>query len=375
MESGFYMSLMIGPGVPIPATREVVEALTSAQVSVNGTSRSSFQLTFALSKQSMLARTLLPAGYFDFPARVILTVTVRGTPQVICDGVVTRQEVTPSNQPGQSTLTITGDDLSALMDLVDLTQVFKYPCMPAEAQVAVILARYAAFGIVPMIVPSPFVDIPIPIEKIPSHQGTDYNHVKMLASQTGYVFYVDPGPAPGANVAYWGPEIRWWLVQPALTTNMDAHSNVDSLTFGYDMTSGTIYYINIQERNSGLAVPLPLPDVGILRPPLAAKRAIPFHFEALDDVAKETVPRALAVGLAKAAQSGDVVNGSGQLDVVRYGRVLCARQLVGVRGAGLPYDGVYYVKSVTHKIKRGEYKQGFTLTREGVWPTTSRVPS
>ena len=36
-----------------------------------------------------------------------------------------------------------------------------------------------------------------------------------------------------------------------------------------------------------------------------------------------------------------------------------SRQLVGVRGAGLPFDGLYYVKSVTHDIKRGEYKQSF----------------
>ena len=44
--------------------------------------------------------------------------------------------------------------------------------------------------------------------------------------------------------------------------------------------------------------------------------------------------------------------------------MLKARGLVGVRGAGPAFDGLYYVKSVTHSIKRGEYKQSFTLTRE-----------
>ena len=52
--------------------------------------------------------------------------------------------------------------------------------------------------------------------------------------------------------------------------------------------------------------------------------------------------------------------------MLRYGRVLKARQLVGVRGAGMAFDGLYYVKSVTHTIKRGEYKQSFTLTRNGL---------
>ena len=57
------------------------------------------------------------------------------------------------------------------------------------------------------------------------------------------------------------------------------------------------------------------------------------------------------IGLAKASQWAEAVTGNGELDVVRYGSVLKARQLVGVRGAGLAYDGLYYVKSVTHKIK------------------------
>ena len=37
-----------------------------------------------------------------------------------------------------------------------------------------------------------------------------------------------------------------------------------------------------------------------------------------------------------------------------------------LRGAGYTHDGSYYVKSVTHNISKGQYKQSFTLTREGV---------
>jgi len=59
--------------------------------------------------------------------------------------------------------------------------------------------------------------------------------------------------------------------------------------------------------------------------------------------------------------------------VTRYGGVLNARKLVGVRGSGPAFDGLYYVKSVTHKIKRGEYKQNFTLTRNGLVSTVPTV--
>ena len=43
-----------------------------------------------------------------------------------------------------------------------------------------------------------------------------------------------------------------------------------------------------------------------------------------------------------------------------------ARRLVGVRGVGFLLDGFYYVQRVTHRIKKGEYKQSFSLVREGL---------
>src|SRR6185369_3572814 len=71
--------------------------------------------------------------------------------------------------------------------------------------------------------------------------------------------------------------------------------------------------------------------------------------------------------------NADAVSGSGSLDVLRYGRILRSRQLVGVRGAGVAYDGLYYVNSVTHNLKRGEYKQSFSLSRDGLISQTPVV--
>jgi hypothetical protein len=68
------------------------------------------------------------------------------------------------------------------------------------------------------------------------------------------------------------------------------------------------------------------------------------------------------------------VTATGSVDVLRYGSVLKARQLVGVRGAGSAFDGLYYVKSVTSNFKPGEFKQNFTLTRNGLISTLPRVP-
>ena len=85
--------------------------------------------------------------------------------------------------------------------------------------------------------------------------------------------------------------------------------------------------------------------------------------------------QAIARGLAEASRTSDSVSGNGSLNVLRYGHVLKARSLVGVRGAGDAFNGLYYVKSVTHKIQRGEYKQDFSLTRNGLLSTVPRVPA
>jgi len=79
------------------------------------------------------------------------------------------------------------------------------------------------------------------------------------------------------------------------------------------------------------------------------------------------------IGMAKAAQWAEVVTARGELDVLRYGTVLKPRRLVGVRGAGTAYDGLYYVKNVTHKVKAGEYKQSFELSRNGLISTVPQV--
>ena len=84
----------------------------------------------------------------------------------------------------------------------------------------------------------------------------------------------------------------------------------------------------------------------------------------LKDTAKLSPMQALSRGLAEASHSADAVTGNGSLDVLRYGRILKARQLVGVRGVGPAYNGLYFVKTVTSKLKQGEFKQNFTLTRK-----------
>jgi hypothetical protein len=371
------LSLMIGPVVPLPVPREVGEALESVQVTHNTDAPSGFQLVFSLSSKSILNTLLLllpTMGPAVQVVRVVLTLVVNGTPSVLMDGMLTQQDVSPDVQTGKTTLTLTGKDISAAMDHVELSGI-PYPAMPANLRVMTILAKYAVFGLIPMVFPPIVPDVPIPIEEIPSQQGTDYQYVTQLACQVGYVFYVEPGPVPLTNTAYWGPEIKTGVPQPALNVNMDAHTNVESLSFSFDGLSSTLPIVLIQNRETKVTIPIPIPDLNPLQPPLGLTGLIPTKIEMLKDTAKMNPARAVMTGLAVASASSEAVKGTGTLDVLRYGRILKARGLVGVRGAGEAFDGLYFVKSVTHNLKRGEYKQNFSLTRNGLVSTVPKVPA
>jgi hypothetical protein len=138
------------------------------------------------------------------------------------------------------------------------------------------------------------------------------------------------------------------------------------LSFSFDGLQRKQVVARIQEPITKIAIDISLPDVSILAPPLALRQAPSLRVVPLEGAAKDHPIQAIAKGLAKVNESADAVTGSGQLNVLRYGRVLSPRGLVGVRGAGTGYDGLYYVKSVTHNIKPGEYTQSFSLSRNGL---------
>jgi hypothetical protein len=372
---GLYLSLFMGPMVPVPAPKAVVDALVSAQINTGG-ERSGFQLVFSMNKKSSIYQTLLPVGFMDTgTTRVILVCTVGGVPNVLIDGIVTRQEVNPSNDAGQSTITLTGEDLTVLMDVIQFP-LMRYPGMPIYARVNLIVAKYAMFGIAPVVIPPLFDDVPIPTDKIPSQNGSDLAYIKKLANDCGYIYYLVPGPVPGTNIFYFGPDVRIPIPQPALTVNMDANTNVESLTFSVDGLAKKIVIMTIMDPVTGkIPIPIPVPNVSLLRPPLGARLTAPMKIEYPPEGGNKNSIEAIALALAKASSTSEAVTASGTLNVLRYGRVLNAFQQVGVRGAGPTYDGLYYVRTVTHNIKRGEYKQSFTLSRDGLVSQTPVVPT
>lgn len=374
MLKGVNLTLMIGPGVPIPVSKDVIEALTSVEVTNKTDGPSLFQLKFTLNNNSPLQTIFLLAGGATPPLmRVVIIATVSGQANVLIDGVVTDHEIQPGDTGGDSMLTITGEDLTRVMDYFDLRG-FPFPAMSAEMRVLLILAKYAFLGIVPLVIPTVLMDVPIPTDRIPVQQGKDLPYIKQLADEAGYVFYIEPTNTPGVNTAYWGPEIKVGVPQSALNGDMDAHANVESISFNIDTEKKVQPLVYIHSQALKTPIPVPVPGVSLLNPPLGTIPPIPKKFEQLDGTARLSPMRAAMMGLTRASNTEDVIEARGSLDVLRYGRILEARKLVGVRGVGSPFNGLYFVKSVKHKIKRGEYKQDFTMSRNALVSTLAKVP-
>ena len=185
-----------------------------------------------------------------------------------------------------------------------------------------------------------------------------------------------PQARSGSRYDVLGPEIKIGYPQPALNTDMDAFTNVEALDFRIEKDRKTIPFdphsgrgfSGHPARASGSRCYAPLnPPLGLL-PPLPPKT------EAVRGTDQASPLTAVMMGLAEASRTSDAVFATGSLDVLRYGNILKARKLVGVRGAGMAFDGLYYVNKVTHNIKRGEYKQSFELKRNGLISTIPVVP-
>jgi hypothetical protein len=157
---------------------------------------------------------------------------------------------------------------------------------------------------------------------------------------------------------------------------MGSDTNVTSISFQYSSVESTLVTGSVQDPI--LNMKIPVITVTSLRPPLA------LFPDLLVNIANAKNKQYRASGGVNVLQayneaqsttdaSTDAVTATGEVDSIAYADVLHARKLVGLRGIGFMHDGFYYVKNVTHKISKGDYKQAFTISREGLGSTTPVV--
>lgn len=291
-------------------------------------------------------------------------------PKVLSDGIVTETEL----DPGAATLKVTGEDISYLLDREE--NITEHPGLADYLQVMRILAPYATRGVLPGAVPPPSFDVPLPAERVPVQHGTDLQHLVTLARRHGYVTYAVPGPAPGTSTFYWGPPVRAGIPQPALSVDLGPETNVTELNVRTEAHGPVTVTGAINDRRTGVTVPVSAP--ASLRAPLSA---IPLWAQGAGRTrtkrlrgATSDAVAAFSEAQAEVDRSVDAVIAEGKLDGARYGGLLRPRGLVGVRGAGWSYDGLWYVREVKHELSPGGYRAGFTLARDGHGSTVPAVP-
>ncbi|MBC6474391.1 MAG: hypothetical protein GDA48_17540 [Hormoscilla sp. GM102CHS1] len=370
---GVQLTILIGKTVPVPASRLLLESLASVEVTNSDTGRSGFQMSFNANRNGM--------SDLDYPLlsdlkqfnRVILVVIFNGIPHVLSDGIITNQQLQPSTEPGvSSTIVVTGEDVSVMMDLEE--KILQHPSQNQTTIVSKIIGTYAQYGIIPKVIPPVGDKPPLPTEYIPTQRGTDLEYILEMAQKNGYMFYISPGPAPGTNTGYWGPQEKLGVPQPALSVNMGWHSNVDSINFQYDALAATEASGELQDHKNNKSQEVK--SSKSKHPPLATSSGLKQAYVRKRLLSAQGFDQSQAKAKAQSITDmslDKVVTVKGELDSKNYGSLLRARGLVGLRGVGLSYDGLYYVKSVTHKLERGKYKQSFTLTREGLGATVPVV--
>jgi hypothetical protein len=366
--SGARLQLLIGTTVPKPAPYAVVDALIDLEVTSGEQELDGLKMRFSLGREKGADYELLQSGLLEPPNRVIVVISIGTRREVLIDGLITQHQVIPSNQAGGSKLHVDGFDIGIKLNLNEKNK--SYPDQSDSAIVEHLLEAYRDLGLKADVEKSEVT--PSDNDRRPAQQGSDLAYIRVLAERNSFVFYVEPTTEPGRCIAYWGPQKRQGEAQPALKMNMGAYTNVDTpITFRYDALGPAdpgIFYLDPDSRRM-----LPVEPSSSLYPQLSQRISRPLRSTLARDTARLNAALAGKRGLASTQESSDTVTGTGEVDAVRYGRILRAHHLVGVSGVGNSFNGEYYVESVTHRIKRGEYKQSFTLKREGRGSTKQQL--
>ena len=361
MNGGIQVILYAGEQRVRPVPTAVSEAFEDIEVIQSSETRSGFQISLRVDRDGFVGArdyrqiaspALRPSN------RMSIMVVLGARCQVLMDGIITRIDLDPDS----GRMTVTGEDLGLLMDREEKVR----PHYGSTyAIVANILASYAGYGIVPHVTRPELDDPPDANERVAVQRATDLAYLELLARRHGYIFHIDPGPAPGTSKAYWGPPPRMALPQPALTVALGGARNVESIRFHSDALAPTLVKGLIRDRISNKTQTVQ--SVASTRPRLSKYPfAVNARIVALPDSEGASTLAARRRAQAQTDRStDDVVTAEGEVDTTLYQAVLHAPGIVGVRGAGYSHDGMYSITRVTHKLSRGSYRQRFILARDG----------
>jgi hypothetical protein len=352
------VAIRIGTVVPIPMDDEAAGALERVEIVRAIGERGSFRLQFRLEPGSSL-----PDRFLSESGDLVRVVISTGD-EVAMDGVLVEHCLSIGEEKGRATLVLAGEDLTLLMDLIDVRG-RQFAAVPAPARVQIILAAYASVGVVPSVVPPRILDVPAPTD-IAHQNGSDYAYVRSLAEQVGYRFTLDPGPAPGSSIAYWGPEPRDGDRRPSLVIDVSDAKTATGLELRFDAAQRVAPEAIILHPTTKTAIPIPAPAITALTLPLGRTVPPAHRRQRLRSTAKLTATTAASQLLAVGARSAEAMSGRAVPELVKGQKGLRPGQIVEVRGAGNAFSGLFLVRRVRHVVTGTHHHQDFEIVRAGI---------
>ncbi len=381
-----YTVLMGLPPLPLPPP--LLSALQKIEVETSTEMASVFRLRFGMAQTGFGDWDVLMPQYEETLFRPLTLVQIRvkvgiAIPIAIINGYVTNQRVLYDDEGGASAMEISGMDATMLMNLQE--KVIPWP-MPDDGAIAA--AVFGQYGIVPNVTPS----LPFKIDPtdMTVQRGTDIRFLRRLAQRNGYECYVQPQPQSGIDFGYFGPPTNLpGMQQAVLNVKMGADTNVSEFKIRYDMMKPTTAIsagIDVMSRapslSIGLAPPVTPPPTGGFYPlgmPMgiqdATLRAIggphPPPMVLPADTGQMSPPGLAIVTQAIVNRSSWAVMAEGTVNA--DAGVLFPGGTVNIRGAGLTFNGAYYVTRVSHTFECGAYTQKFEARRNAIDMTGTEV--
>ena len=345
-----------------------MSALSRVEVTNDAPDGDGFQITFTLSKDTADRLQLCSERRLNPSTRVDHRRPPRRRPEVLIDGVITHHQLAPNNEPGTSHAHGHRQRLQLMLDLEEKNE--KYENQPDFVIVTQLIAQLRAVRAGPA--GHADDDVPIELDRIPRQHETDLRFIQRHGRAQRLRLLHRAGHARRQQGVL-GPGVASACPQPALTLDMGAlgepHVAASSPRTRWRRSARRA---RSSSRSPRLRIPIPSSPRCTCRrsrcqPTPALRKAI------TRDTAQPATRPGGHGGVGGGNQSPDPVTGEGEIDTVRYGNVLRARRSVGVRGAGLSYDGFYYVRRVTHTDRaRRVHADSFRLSREGTGALIAR---
>lgn len=302
---------------------------------------------------------ILDDGTFDRLVEIELIALVGAATMVrLFKGQVMEVRCALSSEPNQSTVDVVAMDPTALMDLEEVIK--EWPNMADSAIASNIFGQYNFTPDVDQTQPTRQVDDETVIQR-----GTDIKFLQQLAERNGFECYVETTDV-GTTGHFHAPRLGG-QPQAVLGVALGDSTTVTAFSGRYEMlkaTSASIAQVDVssqQTQNSQITSASLTQLGGTSTVGTANPRVTLLSGTGLSDPgAMQTYAQAYV------DRSSWAITADGEAQTAVLGKVLRAKNLVLVTGAGSVFSGNYYVLRVLHVFSPDGYVQKFTLRRNAV---------